>query len=630
MAESEENRTDDAGESHPHYPLSLGARYLGGGRASFLVWAPKAAELGLRLEADPERRVPMRPDDRGYFLVEVDDVRPGTRYRFEFDAGRRRPDPTSRFQPLGVHGPSEVVDSRFQWRDSGWFGIPLRDYVIYELHVGTFSSEGTFDAVIPHLDRLHDLGVTALEIMPVAQFPGDRNWGYDGVFPFAVQNSYGGPDGFKRLIDACHARGLAVVLDVVYNHLGPEGNYLDEFGHYFTDRYRTPWGRAVNFDDAHGDEVRRFFIENALHWIRDYHVDALRLDAIHAIFDFTSRPFLAELAESVRIEGERINRRVYTIAESGLNDPRTVLPWDRGGLGIDSQWCDDLHHAIHTLVTGERDGYYQDFRGAVDVATAYREGFVFGGRYSRYRKRRHGGSGRELPFESLVVCSQNHDQVGNRMRGERLGRLVSFEELKLAAGLVILSPYLPLLFMGEEYAEENPFQYFVSHGDAGLIEAVRKGRKEEFSRFHWRDEPPDPQAETTFTRSRLNHHLREEGRHAVLFRFYQALIRLRRSRGAWRFGTRADLEIRSHGEDQVLFMSRRTRSEHTLVCFNLGERSASFEGPLPDGLWERLLDSADTAWEGPGSSTPERLESTGAVSLTLEARSLVAFERNPK
>jgi maltooligosyltrehalose trehalohydrolase len=621
------SHTEDHGGDHPYYPISLGARYEGADGTDFLVWAPKASELWLCLEVEPDHPVPMRRDEQGYFRVEISGIRPGARYWYQFESGRRRPDPASRLQPLGVHGPSEVVDSRYPWGDGDWGGIPLRDYITYELHVGAYTPEGTFDAVIPHLDRLRDLGITALELMPVAQFPGTRNWGYDGAFPFAVQSSYGGPDGLRRLVEACHARGLAVILDVVYNHLGPEGNYLEEFGHYFTDRYRTPWGRAVNFDDAHSDEVRRFFIENAVHWVRDYHVDALRLDAIHAIFDCTARPFLAELAESVRIEGERLNRRVHTIAESGLNDPRTVLSPERGGLGIDAQWCDDLHHAIHTLATGEQDGYYRDFRGAVDVATAYREGFVYGGRYSRHRNRRHGGSGRDLPLGTFVVCSQNHDQVGNRMRGERLSRLVSFEDLKLAAGLVILSPYLPLLFMGEEYGEESPFPYFVSHGDEALIEAVRRGRKEEFSRFQWGEEPPDPQAEATFLQSRLNHDLREEGRHAVLFRFYQALIGLRRSRAAWRFGTRDNLEVQSREEGRILSVLRRTRSRHTLVCFNLGKSDLSFECSLLRGEWKKLMDSADAAWRGPGSSTPERFDSTGTVSLSTAPRTFVVVER---
>jgi maltooligosyltrehalose trehalohydrolase len=349
------------------------------------------------------------------------------------------------------------------------------------------------------------LGVTAIELMPVAQFPGGRNWGYDGVHPFAVQNTYGGPEGLRRLVDAAHSLGLAVVMDAVYNHVGPEGNYLADFGDYFTDRHHTPWGQAVNFDDAGSDEVRRFFIENALCWIDEYHIDALRLDAVHAIYDFSAKTFLRELADAVRLEGERLNRRVYTIAESCLNDTRLIDPPEQGGFGLDAQWSDDLHHALRTELTDERGGYYVDYQGFPNLAKAYRAGFVQDGTYSEYRRRRHGNSAKHVNPIKLVVCSQNHDQVGNRLLGERLTELVSFEQQKLAAASIILSPYLPMLFMGEEYAETAPFQFFISHTDPDLVRAVREGRKEEFARFEWNQEPPDPQDEATFLRCKLNH-----------------------------------------------------------------------------------------------------------------------------
>jgi len=338
-----------------------------------------------------------------------------------------------------------VVDPDFRWDDHLWEGIPLQAYVLYEIHVGTFTPEGTFDAVITHLDELKELGITAIELMPNAQFSGARNWGYDGVFPFAVQSSYGGPWGLKRLVNACHQKEVAVVLDVVYNHLGPEGNYLGDFGPYFTDRYRTPWGHAINFDGPHSDEVRRFFIENALYWITEFHIDALRIDAVHAILDFSAEHFLRELASAVNKRARSLNRRVYIIAESALNDTEVIRSRKLGGHGLDAQWNDDFHHALHTLLTKEEKGYYKDFGRFKHLVKAFSDGFVYSGEYSPYRGRRHGNSSRHIPADRFVVFAQNHDQVGNRMRGERLSSLVSFEGLKLAAGTVILSPYIPLL-----------------------------------------------------------------------------------------------------------------------------------------------------------------------------------------
>jgi maltooligosyltrehalose trehalohydrolase len=411
----------------------------------------------------------------------VQGVKPGTRYFYRLDGNTERPDPASKFQPEGVHGPSQVIDPHFVWEELHWSGIPFSHYVLYELHVGTFTAQGTFDAIVPHLDELKDLGITSIEIMPVAQFPGDRNWGYDGVYPGAVQNSYGGPEGLKRLIDACHQRGLAVTLDVVYNHLGPEGNYLCDFGPYFTDRYHTPWGAAINFDGPDSDAVRRFFIENALSWVTEFRLDALRLDAVHGIFDFSALHFLQELAAAVHEQAERLNRRIYVIAESDLNDVRLVSSPELGGYGLDAQWNDDFHHALHTLLTGERTGYYEDFGRIQDLAKAFAEGFVYSGAYSPARRRRHGNTSKDLAADRFVVCAQNHDQVGNRLKGDRLSALVSFEGLKLAAAVVLLSPFIPLLFMGEEYGETAPFPYFVSHSDPDLIEVVRRGRRAEFA-----------------------------------------------------------------------------------------------------------------------------------------------------
>ncbi len=376
--------------------MKIGAGYQRNGKCSFTVWAPFSGDVTLVIIGTEKRAVHSKKNDQGYWIFEVDDVSPGTKYFYQLNGSLDRPDPASHSQPEGVHGPSQVVNHQYPWHDRLWQGIHMDEMIIYELHVGTFTEEGTFDAVIPRLEELKDLGINALQIMPVGQFPGMRNWGYDVAYPFAVQDSYGGPDGFKRLIDECHVRGLAVILDVVYNHLGPEGTYLADFGPYFTEKYRTPWGRAINFDDACSDEVKEFFIENALHWFRDYHLDALRLDAVHAFFDMSAKPFLRELAERVS-ELSKMDRRRNLIAESDLNDVRVIDSGDRNGFGFDAQWCDDLHHALHTLLTGEHGGYYQDFGGIEDLVKALREGFVYSWNFSKYRKKHHGSSSLRLP-----------------------------------------------------------------------------------------------------------------------------------------------------------------------------------------------------------------------------------------
>jgi maltooligosyltrehalose trehalohydrolase len=609
------------------WSLSLGARYLGDGRCQFHVWAPFAQTVATRLVVPRERLVPMKRGERGYYEGIADSVEPGSLYLYRLDEDKERPDPTSRFQPRGVHGPSEVVTSSFAWADDSWAGPLLEDCVIYEIHVGAFTPEGTFDAIVPHLSELRELGVTAVELMPVAQFPGDRNWGYDGVHLFAVQDSYGGPDGLKRLVNACHRQGLAVVLDVVYNHLGPEGNYLTDFGPYFTDRYRTPWGPAVNFDGPGSDEVRRFYIENALYWVTEFHIDALRLDALHAIFDYSAQPFLEELAAAVHEQADRLGRRVYLFAESDRNDPRLVRPRDRGGHGLDAHWNDDFHHALHTLVTGERSGYYQDFGSLEGLAKALREGFVYSGQYSPYRQRRHGASSRDVPGHRLVVFAQNHDQVGNRVAGERLSQLVSFEKLKLAAGAVLLSPFIPLLFMGEEYGETAPFLYFISHSDPALVEAVRRGRREEFTAFAWQGEPPDPADEGTFLRSKLNHGLRREGHGQVLLEFYKELLRLRKEVPALARLSKDQLEVAAYEKEQLLFLRRRDGESQVFAVFNFSDALASAALPVPAGRWRKQLESTDEKWGGNGSVAPNLLISEGQVTFALSPNAFALFAK---
>jgi maltooligosyltrehalose trehalohydrolase len=603
---------------------NLGATYLGDGRCRFLVWAPLARSVTVHAVKPVDRIFPLEQVERGYHTDIIEGIEPGSRYFYRLEEKIECPDPASRFQPEGVHGPSQVVDSRFVRTDATWSGISLQDYIIYELHVGTFTAEGTFQAIIPYLDWLKRLGITAVEMMPVAQFSGNRNWGYDGVFPFAVQDSYGGPDGLKRLVDACHRKGLAVVLDVVYNHLGPEGNCLAHYGPYFTDRYHTPWGKALNFDGAHSDEVRRYFIDNALYWFSEYHMDALRLDALHAILDMSALPFIEELAASVHELAKELNRQIYVIGESAANDARLIREPERGGYGLDAQWNDDFHHALHTLLTGERTGYYQDFGCLENLAKAYREGFVYSGEYSPYRQRRHGVSSLDIPASRFVVFAQNHDQIGNRREGDRLSQLVSFQKLKLAAAAYLLSPFIPLLFMGEEYGETAPFSYFVSHSAPELVEAVRMGRREEFAAFGWQGEIPDPQDEATFNSARLNHALASDGHHRVLRDFYRELIRLRKEIPALANLSKEDAEITTY-EKKLLFVRRWKNDSEAIIFLNFGTSQISFDFPCPPGQWRKQVDSDEPQWLGSGSLILERFESGGAVNLTLNPEAFVLF-----
>lgn len=565
----------------------------------------------------------------GYQQVTVDGVAPVTRYFYQLANGKDLPDPVSRFQPEGVHGPSEIVAPHFDWEDKHWFGLPIENYILYEVHVGTFTPEGTFDAVVPYLDDLVDLGITAVELMPVAQFPGCRNWGYDGVFPFAVQNCYGGPQGLKTLVNACHRRGLALVLDVVYNHIGPEGNVLPQFGPYFTDRYKTPWGPAINFDDAHSDDVRHFFIANALEWITDYHIDALRLDAVHAILDHSALNFLEELGDAIHQRGTELNRHVYVIAESALNDTRLIRPSEFGGYGLDAQWNDDFHHSLHTMLTKEREGYYVDFGDFQHMAKALSEGFVYSGRYSVNRRRRHGSSSRGIPPMKFVVYAQNHDQIGNRMLGERLSQLVGFEACKLASSVVLLSPFIPLLFMGDEYGESAPFQYFVSHSDPLLIEAVRRGRKEEFAGFKWSSEPPDPQSEQTFKRSKLAHPLKHQGRHRALLEYHKELIWLRKSLPALRCLSKENMDVVSFEEDHAIAVRRWSGDNEVLSIFNFSGREVRPIQNIPFGAWRKRLDSEDARWMGSGATAPDVIESAASAGrpLVLQRHAVLVFEK---
>ncbi|MEH2240868.1 malto-oligosyltrehalose trehalohydrolase [Nostoc sp.] len=614
--------------------MKIGANYLGNGECEFTVWSPLLDSVTVKILTPEQQLIPLKPKSDGYWHTKVNDVYPGTLYRYVLNGQDTFADPASQYQPEGVHGPSQIVDQHFEWTDETWAGIPVESMIFYEVHVGTFTPEGSFTAIIPRLPELRELGINAIEIMPIAQFPGDthieasltyRNWGYDGVYPFAVQNSYGSPAELKQLVNACHQHNIAVVLDVVYNHFGPEGNYMSQFAPYFTKTYKTPWGDALNFDDAHSQGVRNYFIQNALYWLGEFHIDALRLDAVQAIYDLGAKHFLWELAEAVHHfsqQGQKWKR--HLIAESDQNNPQIIRPAELGGYGIDAQWSDDFHHSLHALLTGDRQGYYQDFGQCADLAKAYEDTFVYDWKYAPHRKRFHGVSCRDRPLSQFSVCIQNHDQIGNQMKGERLSQRISFEGLKLAAGAVLLSPYLPLLFMGEEYGETAPFIYFVSHSDPDLIQAVQAGRREEFEAFHYADDPPDPESAETFLKSKLNWQLRNEGKHKVLWDWYRQLINLRKTHPALLNQDRNFIQATSDKVKDLVIVRRWCESSELIFVMNFNSSPVTVALPIGHNA-EKLLDSADTSWSGPGSEAAEHL-SVGQE-VKVKATSIVLYER---
>jgi maltooligosyltrehalose trehalohydrolase len=571
----------------------------------FRVWAPHAERVRVVFDRGAED---LRAAVGGYFVGDVDDVKPGVDYKLALDEGEPLPDPRSAFQPEGVNGPSRVVDhAAFEWSDVKRPELELSRAVLYELHIGTFSPAGTFDGAIERLGALVSLGVDTVEVMPVAEFSGSRGWGYDGVYLYAPQSNYGGPDGFKRFVNACHERGLSVVLDVVYNHLGPSGNYLPAFGPYFTDRYKTPWGGAFNLDGPDSDAVRDFICDNALMWFRDYHVDGLRLDAVHAIVDTSARPILEELADRALALSNELGRSLVLIAESDLNDPRIVTPKSAGGFGIHAQWADDFHHALHAVLTDERQGYYADFGGFEHLGTAFADAYVYSGQHSNYRRRVHGRPPGNLPAASFVVFSQNHDQVGNRAHGERTSALLSPGLLEVAAALVLTSPFVPLLFQGEEWGASSPFLYFTDHSDEALGRAVREGRAREFGSPDFRSsDVPDPQARETFDRSKLDWRERDEPAHARLLDWYKTLIRLRGSRPELGAVGTARARLRWDDTQRWLVVER----DSMRIACNL--ENESVEIPLESTHAEVL-------------ATSSAQSSIGAGSLVLAPESVVVY-----
>ncbi|MDA4118937.1 MAG: malto-oligosyltrehalose trehalohydrolase [Thaumarchaeota archaeon] len=558
------------------------------GEVEFRVWSPfsKKVDVAVQTKRGDWTREPMQSKDDGFYGASVE-VDSGTKYMYVLDGKKTRPDPISRYQPKGVMGPSEVVDPEaFPWTDQGWRGVDQKDLLIYEVHTGTYTKAGTFESIRPHLRHLREeLGVTAIELMPVGQFPGDRNWGYDGVFIYAVQNSYGGPAGLKALVDDCHAHGMAVLLDVVYNHVGPEGNCLADYGPYFSYKYKTPWGPAMNFDDRGCDEVRRFVVDNARYWVTEYHLDGIRLDAVHGLFDFSPRHILTEIGDAIRAHESALHRRIHVIAESDLNDPRMVSSKAVGGYGLAAQWSDDFHHAVHSYLTGERQRYYEDFGDLADIEKAIRDGFVYDGRYSKFRGRTHGAPSVGLQGEKFVICIQNHDQVGNRHDGARLSTLLGPSAVRAAIGLLLLAPNIPLIFMGEEFGEVAPFYYFTSHRDPKLAQAVREGRRKEFPGGPL----VDPQDRRTFERSKVNHALLKKGQNAEIFRYYMTLIAMRSEHPALRSMDKDLMEVRMSG--RTLGVRRwQPGVEDLAVVYALGE-AAPAPGRIFPGRWSKIFDS---------------------------------------
>jgi maltooligosyltrehalose trehalohydrolase len=540
------------------------------------VWAPNSTSVEL-VTAETRRALERLAD--GHWAIEVTASEVLSGYRYSLDGAAPLPDPRSRWQPDGVHGASHLAPvfppaALFRAGD-------LDRAVMYELHVGTFTAEGTYAAALAKLPHLAKLGVTHIELMPLATFPGQRGWGYDGVDLFAPFPAYGSPAELAHFVSHCHSLGIAVLLDVVYNHLGPDGNYLGHYGPFFTDRYKTGWGAALNYDGPHSDPVRRFVIDNALMWLRDYGFDGLRLDAVHAVFSFDAVHLLEELAGAVKELGQRTGRRLVLIAESDLNDPRLVRPLSRGGLGLDAQWADDFHHAIHRCFTGETDGYYADFSGLPDLATALRDGYVYQGQYSAHRARRHGRAPSGVAAHQLIVSAQNHDQIGNRAQGERLSMILEVPELKAIAALLLLSPFVPLLFQGEEWAARTPFLYFTDHQDAELGRLVAEGRRKEFSGFRWQGAVPNPQESDTFLRSKLDWAELDKPRHAEVFDWYRRLILLRNDKP--RGSAKAAVKF-----DEAAGWLRFSH-QGVLVVINFSAQAVRL--PLPKGAWEPVLRS---------------------------------------
>ncbi|MES2389799.1 MAG: malto-oligosyltrehalose trehalohydrolase [Bacteroidota bacterium] len=576
-----------------------GLQFLPDGKAEIWLWAPYATEAAVKLHEEPVI-IQLEKAERGWYNLITDRIKPGDNYWFRLNNATALPDPASLFQAFGIEGPSQAFDvSAFKWTDSNWQNPETKDYIIYELHTGTFTNVGSLEAIEEKLDYLVELGITAVELMPVAQFPGERNWGYDGVFPFSVQNTYGGPAALQHLVNACHEKGLAVILDTVYNHFGFEGNILPQFGPYLTEKYKTPWGPAINFDDRQCDEVRHFFIENMLMWLRDFHIDALRLDAADCIFDLSPKHILLELREFADLLSAETGRRYWLMAETDLNDVRIINPVEQGGHSLDVQWLDNFHHTLRVSSGLEKNSYFADYEGVNHLAKSYTEAFVYDGIYSNCRMRSHGASAGNSRGDRFVVFSQNHDQVGNLMLSKRSGALNSFRLLKLISAAVLCAPYIPLLFMGEEYGEINPFYFFSDHQDPEARKAAWQNRKNDFMAMGPKAMPPDPSDERTFKRSRLNWNQIEEEPHITLLNWYKTLIQLRKSVPALRDLNRLAVSTQHNTEEQTLTLRRNHETGSVLILMNFSEKPRAMNLPRDIKACSKLICSSDTDWRGP-------------------------------
>ena len=594
-----------------------------GAHCNFRIWAPQATQVQLAIK--DKANIDLSRKDYGYWEANhITNISESDLYWVKID-GKQLPDPASILQPEGVHGPSQAVNLSEMPSPDDWQNIPLKDYIIYELHTGTFSEGGDFEGVAEKLDHLIQLGITAIELMPVSAFAGERNWGYDGVYPFAVQASYGGPKALQEIVALCHSKGLAVILDVVYNHFGPEGNYLHEFGPYFTDKYKTPWGKAVNFDDRGSHGVREYIIENAIMWFRDFHIDALRLDAVHAIKDNSASHILQEISKHTDLLSKQTRKPYYLIAECDLNDPRYISLVEQNGLGMHGQWVDEFHHALRVAAGEPKQGYYLDFDGIAHLGKAYQDAYVYTGMYSKERDNFFGKSAQGHHGSQFTVFSQNHDHVGNRMLGDRSSTLYSFEMQKLLAAAILTAPFVPMLFMGEEWAETSPFLYFIDHSDPDLVEAVRNGRREEFAASHVDGQAPDPKAEDTFNRSKLNWKLLQQARNATMFQYYKQLIALRKQYTMLQTADLDTVKAYVFQAENSLMIERKCADENKSILCLLNFSSSVQQLSIPAHLTidEKLLDSAEEKWLGPSTSknTPTNFSSH----LTIQPESFIAY-----
>ncbi|MGD6933045.1 MAG: malto-oligosyltrehalose trehalohydrolase [Candidatus Bathyarchaeia archaeon] len=571
----------------------------------FTVWAPNAKNLKLILEED-KQLVDMTNAGNGYWTTRLEQVKPDFEYMFQLDSKPVKPDPASQYQPKGVFGPSKVIDhEKYAWKDTAWRGLEFKELVFYEIHVGTFTPEGTLKAMQNRIGELANFGINAIELMPVTQFSGNRGWGYDGVFPFALQNSYGTPDDLKALVDECHRQGIAVFLDFVYNHIGPEGNILNDFAPYFTSERMTTWGPTLNLDGPNSTGVRNYFLENTLHWFRNYHIDGIRLDAILWIEDSRPKHFLAELNQAVTQYAQAVERRLYMIAETGYNEPAVLTPTDAGGYGFDAQWLDDFHHVLFSLLTGENKSYYKDFTKLEYLADSLTDAYVYVNKPPEFRRRRPEESFRHIPAYKFVAFSQNHDQIGNRLHGDRLSTISGYEAAKVAAGLVLLSPYVPLLFMGEEYGETAPFLFFSDYQGKELAEAIREGRKKEFTDFQWTGEVPDPQNLECFTKSKINWQNRNQGVAQKIAAYYKSLLVLRKKAPVLQIDKDRNIKTVST-QGKVLLIEKQKNSSKAYIIANLEKEKQTLQAQLDEDC-KKVLDSTDPAFGGLKAGFPEKL-----------------------